>query len=117
MLRNAFSPTPDGTCIRDYIHVADVAEARAEIMQRIEAEDLAATYNIGTGAGTSVLEVMLAVKRVTGIDFEWDVCSPRPGDPAMVVADPTKIHADLAWKLRYDLDSIVQSAWQAWRLM
>jgi UDP-glucose 4-epimerase len=58
---------------------------------------------------------MLAVKRVTGIDFEWDVCWPRPGDPAMVVADPTKIHADLTWKSRYDLDSIVQSAWQAWR--
>jgi UDP-glucose 4-epimerase len=81
----------------------------------MEVEDLAATYNIGTGAGTSVLEVMLAVKRVTGIDFEWDVSSPRPGDPAKVVADPTKIHADLAWKSQHDLDSIVQSAWQAWR--
>jgi len=51
----------------------DVAEAHAGVMQRMEAEDLAATYNIGTGAGASVLEVMLAVKRVTGIDFEWDI--------------------------------------------
>jgi UDP-glucose 4-epimerase len=108
-------PTPDGTCIRDYIHVDDVAEAHAEVMQRMEAQDLAATYNIGTGTGTSVLEMMLAVKRVTGIDFEWDVSSPRPGDPASVVADPTKIRADLAWKSRHDIDSIVQSAWQAWR--
>ena len=107
-------PTPDGTCIRDYIHVDDVAEAHAEVMQRMEAEDLAATYNIGTGAGTSVLEVMLAVKRVTGIDFEWDVGSPRPGDPAQVVADPTKIRADLGWQSRHYLASIIQSAWQAW---
>lgn len=81
----------------------------------MEAEDLAATYNIGTGAGTSVLEVMLAVKRITGIDFKWDISALRPGDPARVVADPTKIHADLAWKSQHDLDSIVQSAWQAWR--
>jgi UDP-glucose 4-epimerase len=107
-------PTPDGTCIRDYIHVDDVAEAHAEVMQRMEAEDLAATYNIGTGAGASVLEVMLAVKRITGIDFEWDISAPRQGDPARVVADPTRMHADMGWQSRHDLDSIIQSAWQAW---
>jgi UDP-glucose 4-epimerase len=107
-------PTPDGTCIRDYIHVDDVAEAHAGVISRMEAGELAATYNIGTGTGTSVLEVMLAVKGVTGIDFEWDVCAPRPGDPPCVVADPSKIRAELGWQSRHKLESIIDSAWQAW---
>jgi UDP-glucose 4-epimerase len=80
----------------------------------MEAGELAATYNIGTGTGTSVLEVMLAVKGVTGIDFEWDVCAPRPGDPPCVVADPSKIRAELGWQSRHKLESIIDSAWQAW---
>jgi UDP-glucose 4-epimerase len=76
--------------------------------------DFAATYNIGTGTGTSVREVMLAIKSITGIDFAWDVCPPRAGDPAQVVADATKIRRDLGWQSRHCLDGMIASAWQAW---
>ena len=81
----------------------------------MEAEDLAATTNIGTGAGTSVLEVMLAVKRVTGIDFE---CEPSAGLDRVIELGSSRIQQkympDLGWQSRHDLDSIIQSAWQAW---
>lgn len=107
-------PTDDGTCIRDYIHVEDVAEAHAAVIQRMAGKELAATYNIGTGAGTSVLAVMEAIQRITGIPFTWDICGPRSGDPARVVANPTRIRDDLGWKSRHDLDSIIGSAWNAW---
>ncbi|WP_256364341.1 UDP-glucose 4-epimerase GalE [Mycobacterium sp. GA-1285] len=107
-------PTEDGTCVRDYIHVEDVAEAHAAAIQRMAALELAATYNIGTGSGTSVLAVMQAVQRITGIKFKWDVCGPREGDPARVVADPTKIRDELGWRSRHDLDDIIGSAWNAW---
>jgi UDP-glucose 4-epimerase len=107
-------PTRDGTCIRDYIHVGDIADAHAAVVQRMADARLAATYNVGTGQGTSVLEVMLTTRRVTGIDFSWDERPRRAGDPSSVVADAGRIGADLGWHSRYDLDSIVESAWQAW---
>jgi UDP-glucose 4-epimerase len=106
--------TDDGTCIRDYLHVEDVAEAHAAAIRRMANQELASTYNIGTGAGTSVLAVMQAVQRITGIPFTWDVCGPRAGDPAQVVADATKISDDLGWQSRHDLDDIISSAWNAW---
>lgn len=108
--------TPDGTCVRDYIHVADVADAHAAVMRRMESNELAAIYNIGTGSGTSVLEVMLAVKRMTGIDFDYEVSPPRAGDPARVVANPARIRTELGWRSRYDLDNTIRSAWDAWQV-
>jgi UDP-glucose 4-epimerase len=108
-------PTRDGTCIRDYIHVGDVAEAHAAVAERIARDEMSATFNIGTGTGTSVLEVMLATKRVTGIDFAWDERPRRAGDPAEVIADATKIRTELGWQASHDLDSIIASAWQAWQ--
>jgi UDP-glucose 4-epimerase len=108
-------PTRDGTCIRDYIHVGDVAEAHAAVAERMADGALSATYNIGTGTGTSVLEVMLATRRITGIDFSWDERPPRAGDPPEVIADATKIRTELGWQSKQDLDSIIGSAWQAWQ--
>ncbi|MGQ9406675.1 UDP-glucose 4-epimerase GalE [Mycolicibacterium gilvum] len=107
-------PTPDGSCLRDYIHVNDVADAHATVLEHMENADLCTVYNIGTGTGTSVFDVMTAVRLVTGVDFECDICPPRPGDPADVVADPAKIRAELGWASQYDLGSAVESAWKAW---
>ena len=107
-------PTPDGTCIRDYVHVEDVADAHATVVKQLTTDGLAQTYNVGTGTGTSVLEVMAAVRQVTGIEFSCDITAPRPGDPAQVVACPTLIRDELGWESRHDLVGIVESAWRAW---
>lgn len=107
-------PTPDGTCIRDYVHVGDLADAHAAVVERMEVTGLAVTYNVGTGTGTSVLQMMHAIRRASGLDFRWDVTAPRPGDPPRVVASADRIHADLGWCVRHDLDSIVRTAWQGW---
>ncbi|MGE2714596.1 UDP-glucose 4-epimerase GalE [Mycolicibacterium litorale] len=107
-------PTRDGTCVRDYIHVCDVADAHAAVLKQMGSDLSASVYNIGTGTGTSVLEVMAAVRQVTGIDFHHDICAARPGDCADVVADPTKIRTRLGWRSRHDLKGAVESAWQAW---
>jgi UDP-glucose 4-epimerase len=107
-------PTRRGTCIRDYIHVGDVADAHAAAVQLMETSKFTATYNIGTGHGTSVLEVMKATRAITGIDFGWDNYPRRSGDPAQVVADATRIRSELGWQSKYDLDSIIESAWRAW---
>ncbi|MCV7303081.1 UDP-glucose 4-epimerase GalE [Mycobacterium barrassiae] len=107
-------PTPDGTCIRDYVHVEDVADAHVAVINHMVTTDLADTYNVGTGTGTSVLEVMTATRQVTGIEFSCDITAPRPGDPAQVVADPGLIRDELGWESRHDLASAVESAWRAW---
>jgi UDP-glucose 4-epimerase len=107
-------PTPDGTCIRDYIHVEDLADAHACVLRRMTDENMAAAYNVGTGSGASVLEVMYAVRRAIGRDFDWVVTDPRPGDPPQVVANPGKIGAELGWHARHDLESIITSAWKTW---
>jgi UDP-glucose 4-epimerase len=107
-------PTPDGTCIRDYIHVEDLADAHACVLRQMAHGHLAATYNVGTGSGASVLEVMYAVRRAIGRDFDWVVTDPRPGDPPQVVANPAKIGAELGWHVRHDLESIITSAWKTW---
>ena len=110
--------TRDGSCIRDYIHVADLAEAHLAAAERLERlapnERLGATYNVARGSGSTVFEVMEAVRRVSGIDFEPNVVARRPGDPARVVADPANIERDLGWRAQHDLDDMVRSAWEAW---
>jgi UDP-glucose 4-epimerase len=107
-------PTPDGTCIRDYVHVADVADAHAAAMLHLQAGGPSATYNIGRGRGSSVREVLATVADVTGIDTEPVVVERRPGDPARVVASVDRIRADLGWTARHDLAEMVSSAWSAW---
>jgi len=107
-------PTPDGTCVRDYIHVSDVALAHVAAAQRLDAgEPLEPAYNLGSGAGVSVAEIMAAVARVTGIPFEPERAPRRPGDPARIVASGDLAARDLDWRMRHSLDDMVASAWAA----
>lgn len=106
-------PTPDGTCIRDYVHTEDLAQAHLLAMEATT-PTTAEVYNIGTGTGSSVLEVIRACEEVTGTTIPREVVGRRPGDPPALVADPTKLKTRLGWKPRYpDIRSVVASAW-AW---
>ncbi|HET6166055.1 MAG TPA: UDP-glucose 4-epimerase GalE [Marmoricola sp.] len=108
--------TPDGTCVRDYVHVADVAAAHVVAARRLVAGDsLEAVYNLGSGAGSSVRQIMDTVREVTGIDFTPDVAPRRPGDPARIVASGELAARDLDWAMRHDLRDMVSSAWRARR--
>jgi len=107
-------PTPDGTCVRDYIHVADLADAHVVAAQKLLAGDtLEPVYNLGSGEGVSVRQIMDAVARATGIDFEPAVVPRRPGDPARIVATGDLAARDLDWTMRHTIDDMVLSAWQA----
>jgi len=104
-------PTPDGTCIRDYIHVSDLVRAHSAALGHLRRGGESATFNCGYGRGASVLEVIAAVKRVSGRDFPVEISGRRAGDPAALVADVARIHASLDWRPRYgDLDTIVSHA-------
>jgi len=107
-------PTPDGTCVRDYIHVSDVALAHVAAAQRLDAgQPLEPAYNLGSGTGVSVAEIMAAAARVTGIPFEPEIAPRRAGDPARIVASGTLAARDLDWRMRHSLDDMVASAWAA----
>ena len=107
-------PTPDGTCVRDYIHVADLARSHVVAAQRLEAgSTLEPAYNLGSGDGSSVREIMQAMATVTGIDFEPEIAARRPGDPARIVADGGLAARDLDWRMRYTLEQMVAGAWSA----
>lgn len=104
-------PTPDGTCIRDYIHVEDLAEAHLLALGALEQRGRV-IYNIGNGQGFTVREVIESARRVTGKPIPVEECPRRPGDPAVLVASSEKIKAELGWKPRFaELDKIVASAW------
>jgi UDP-glucose 4-epimerase len=104
-------PTPDGTCVRDYVHVEDLADAHVALVDLIQPGD-ARAYNVGIGRGYSVREIIDAVKRVTGRNIEVVEHPRRPGDPPRAFADPTRIRAEVGWKTRHnDLDGIIQTAW------
>lgn len=106
-------PTPDGTCVRDYIHVSDLAQAHVAAIEALaDHEDL--TVNLGTGTGSSILEVVAAIRRVTGRDFEVRLLDRRPGDPAEAVASNDVAQRVLGWQPHFgDLDAIVADAWAA----
>ncbi|MFM8989456.1 MAG: UDP-glucose 4-epimerase GalE, partial [Alphaproteobacteria bacterium] len=105
--------TPDGTCLRDYVHVCDLASAHLRVLDRLDEGSRA--YNVGSGNGHSVREVLDAVRRVTGVDFPVRMLPRRPGDLPRLVADPSRIRAELGWKPRYaSIDEIVSTAWR-WR--
>lgn len=109
-------PTPDGTCVRDYIHVADLALAHVAAARRLDAgNSIEPVYNLGSGDGVSVGEIMTAVAEVTGIPFEPEIAARRPGDPARIVASGDLAARDLGWAMRHDLAAMVQSAWDARR--
>jgi UDP-glucose 4-epimerase len=109
-------PTPDGTCVRDYVDVAEVAAAHVAAARALEAgRTLAPVYNLGAGEGRSVREVMAAVAAVTGVPFEPEVGPRRPGDPPRIVASGALAARDLGWAPRATLEEMVRSAWQARR--
>jgi UDP-glucose 4-epimerase len=109
-------PTPDGTCIRDYVHVSDLASAHILVLDALRQRDKL-IYNLGTGHGFSVREVLETVRRVTGHPIPAREVARRPGDPAVLVAGSDSIKRDLQWQPRFpELESIVRSAWE-WRRM
>jgi UDP-glucose 4-epimerase len=110
-------PTPDGSCIRDYVHVQDLADAHIAAMKFVEESDPGFTaINIGTGSGTSVYEVLEMIQDVTGISIEPIVGQRREGDPPALVADVSLAKELLGWQSSRDLREIVSSAWDAWKL-
>jgi UDP-glucose 4-epimerase len=107
-------PTPDGTCVRDYIHVADLAVSHVAAAKRLDAgESMEPVYNLGSGDGVSVGQIMSTVAEVTGIAFTPEVGPRRPGDPARIVASGELAARDLDWKMRHTLEDMVRSAWEA----
>ncbi|BDZ53721.1 hypothetical protein GCM10025870_07940 [Agromyces marinus] len=109
-------PTPDGTCVRDYIHVADLAAAHVAAAKRLDAgEPVEPVYNLGSGDGVSVGEIMREVANVTGIAFEPEIAARRGGDPARIVASGELAARDLDWRMRHSLAEMVATAWSARR--
>jgi UDP-glucose 4-epimerase len=109
-------PTPDGTCIRDYVHVDDIARAHLVAARALAKGAASETYNIGRGEGSSVLEVLDVIGRVTGRDVTPEIVGRRPGDPARIVAAVDRIRAGLGFTAERDLMDMVESAWAGWRL-
>lgn len=106
-------PTPDGTCIRDYIHVTDLADAHIKALQLLFEGGMSDFYNLGTGTGCSVLEVINAAERVTGKKIKLEKVIRREGDPAELVASNTKALTSLNWKPRFSgIDEILSTAWK-----
>ncbi len=103
--------TPDGTCIRDYIHVNDLADAHIKAYEFLCRENQSDVFNLGNGQGYSVREVIDMCKKVTGRDFKVEIAPRREGDPARLIADSTKIQNKLGWTPQYDLSQIVESSW------
>jgi UDP-glucose 4-epimerase len=106
-------PTPDGTCLRDYVHVTDLAQAHLLALDALESGRPSAAYNLGNGRAHSVRDVLQAVARVTGRQVPHTVAPRRPGDPAVLYASNERIQADLGWRPRFaDLEVIIDTAWQ-----
>jgi len=106
--------TPDGTCVRDYVHVADLAVSHVAAARRLDAgAPVEPAYNLGSGGGVSVAEIMAAMREGTGIDFTPEIAPRRPGDPDRIVADGSLAARDLDWEMRHTLLEMVTSAWQA----
>ena len=104
-------PTPDGTCIRDYIHVSDLTRAHSDALRHLRSGGASMTLNCGYGHGFSVLEVIEAVKRVSGVDFKVEYAPRREGDPARIIADSRRLRSALGWEPRFDdIATIVEHA-------
>jgi len=107
-------PTPDGTCIRDYIHVTDLVRAHSDALRHLRSGGKSLTLNCGYGHGFSVLEVIEAVKRAAGTDFEVEMAPRRAGDPAQIVADSRRARATLGWQPRFDDLPVIVTHALAW---
>lgn len=105
-------PTEDGTCIRDYIHVTDLADAHVLALSSLADGGASCAYNLGTENGYSVLEIIRAASEVVGKPIEYDIAPRRAGDPAVLIASSAKIQAELGWKPQFGITDILASAWQ-----
>jgi UDP-glucose 4-epimerase len=105
-------PTPDGTCIRDYIHVMDLADAHIKALDYLDTNE-SDIFNVGYGKGASVKEVIDTVKKVSGVDFKVEITGRRAGDPAMLISDNQKIIQKMKWQPKYDdLEFICKTAYE-----
>lgn len=109
-------PTPDGTGVRDYIHVVDLARAHVDALEYLQREDRSVTVNLGTGRGVSVLELVHAFARASGREIPYEIVARRPGDVATVYADPSLAMALLGWHAELDVDAMCRDAWR-WQSM
>ena len=104
-------PTPDGTGIRDYIHVVDLAAAHVCAVEKLAANQGVATYNLGTGRGSSVLEVIAAFEKATGVNIPYEVVGRRPGDVVAAYADPSQARTELGWVAQRNLEDMCRDGW------
>ena len=106
-------PTPDGTCLRDYVHVDDLSRAHIAVFAKLEQPGTALFYNLGTGRPTSVLEVIRAVEKVTGLKVPYVLAPRRAGDPPALYADSAKAVRELGWAIKFNqIEAIVETAWK-----
>lgn len=108
-------PTPDGTCIRDYVHVKDLADAHIVAMKALEGDLAHNVFNVGTGTGSSVKEVIEAIGRASGLDTTPEIEPRRPGDPPKLVSSADRIGEDMGFSAHLGLPEIVDSSWEAWQ--
>ena len=106
-------PTKDGTCIRDYIHVSDLARAHVSALKKIESGYLSEVYNVGSGTGFSVKEVFDQMEKSMGMELNPKLSPRRPGDSPKLIASIAKIERDLGWKPAHTLKEMIDSAWRA----
>jgi UDP-glucose-4-epimerase GalE len=104
-------PTPDGTCIRDYVHVNDLAEAHVLALRYLVNGGESTALNLGTGRGHSIRQVLSSIREVTGHDVPCEISPRRAGDPPVLIADPTRSERVLQWKARRDLRAMTSTAW------
>jgi len=105
-------PTRDGTAIRDYIHVLDLADAHIRALEYIRANDRSEIFNLGTGVGSTVQEIIDLARKVSGVDIPVEYTSRRPGDPVAIYADNDRAGELLQWEPQYGLEEIIESAWK-----
>lgn len=106
--------TSDGSCIRDYVHVLDLAQAHIKALEYLDQDQREFdTFNVGTGTGSSVLEVIHQIQKTSGNMFDYEIVARRAGDPARLIADSTRIEAVMGWKAKNGLVEIIESAWKA----
>jgi UDP-glucose 4-epimerase len=104
--------TPDGTGVRDYIHVMDLAEGHLKAMEKLETKPGLVTYNLGTGRGVSVLDMVAAFERIAGREIPKRITDRRPGDVAVCYADPSRAEQEIGWKARRGIDAMCADAWR-----
>ena len=109
-------PTKDGTCVRDYIHVSDLADAHIAALKYLDRDERKYdAFNVGTGEGTSVRQIVDEVKKVTGLPFEETIMARRAGDPPHLIGSPKRINEEMGWHAQYIVEVILKSAWDAWQ--